>query len=118
MLKVQYKNDSVQGYCTDIRKARRKFTDIAEQIIQTINYINSAETFTDIVCYPPFHFHMLKGDRLGEYALDIGGRTSGYRLIVIPEDAQGKRVDNAIVFGVNVVLVKIVFIQEVSKHYE
>ena len=36
-----------------------------------------------------YHLHPLLGNREGQYALDIAGRASSYRLIIIPLDENG-----------------------------
>ena len=64
-----------------------------------------------------FHLHPLKGDRHGQLALDIDGRNSEYRLIIVPIDTKGYKLlekDINIVYKTT----EIIIIWEVTKHYE
>lgn len=60
----------------------------------------------------PFHFHDLKGNRKGQYAIDVDGRRSGYRIVLKPIDE-----DITDVFSV-AKSVKIILVWEVGNHYE
>lgn len=64
-----------------------------------------------------YHLHPLYGKREGQYALDIAGRKSGYRLVIIPLDANG---DKWIEKDVNIIYkaTEVMIAWEVSKHYE
>lgn len=64
-----------------------------------------------------YHLHPLQGKLAGQYALDIAGRSSGYRLIIIPLDANGnkwKENDINVVYATTTVIIAM----EVSNHYE
>ncbi len=64
-----------------------------------------------------YHLHSLQGDREGQYALDIAGRKAGYRLIIIPLDADGnewKENDVNVVYRAT----ELIIAWEVSNHYE
>lgn len=64
-----------------------------------------------------YHLHPLQGQRKGQYALDIAGRRAGYRLIIIPLDANGnewKESDVSIIYTST----EIIIAWEVSNHYE
>ncbi|PKM70408.1 MAG: hypothetical protein CVU93_02225, partial [Firmicutes bacterium HGW-Firmicutes-18] len=65
---------------------------------------------------PIYHLHPLKRDRKGQFAIDIG-RKLGWRLIIIPEDNEGNEWN---ITDINMVyeLTSIIFVWEVSKHYE
>ena len=59
----------------------------------------------------------LQGKREGQYALDIAGRKSGYRLLIVPVDADGnewKEKDRNVVYNST----KVIIAWEVSNHYE
>lgn len=70
----------------------------------------------DIKNVPIYRLHPLKGDRKGQFAIDIG-RKLGWRLIIIPEDDEGNEWD---ITDINMVyeLTNIILVWEVSKHYE
>ena len=82
-----------------------------------IALLESAENLQDIAAMQIYHLHSLHGDREGQHALDIAGRRAGYRLIIIPLDAEGnewKEKDINIVYQATNVIIA----WEVSNHYE
>ena len=117
-MKIIYKDRKVEDICTNMKKAQKKLGDrISIKLFQAIEYINNSISMKDIIAYQPFHFHDLKGNRNDEFAIDIGGRSSGYRLILEPLDGQLKRFEPCNIDEI-VETVEIVLILEVSKHYE
>ncbi|MBQ0059944.1 MAG: hypothetical protein KBS83_08370 [Lachnospiraceae bacterium] len=75
----------------------------------------NATSLQDIVNYPPFHFHPLKGDRKGEWSIYLG--KTGYRVAMIPCDGDG----NEIIEGDIIAWcksIKVICVTEVSNHYE
>ena len=82
-----------------------------------INLIESADNLKDIDELQIYHLHPLHGQREGQYALDVAGRKAGYRLVIIPLDADGnewKEKDVNIVYKATEVIIAC----EVSNHYE
>jgi proteic killer suppression protein len=82
-----------------------------------INLIESADNLKDIDELQIYHLHPLHGQREGQYALDVAGRKAGYRLVIIPLDADGnewKEKDVNIVYKATEVIIA----WEVSNHYE
>ena len=63
--------------------------NVAEKLHALINLIESSANLQDIAEMQIYHLHPLQGKREGQYALDIAGRRAGYRLIIIPVDADG-----------------------------
>lgn len=91
--------------------------NVAEKLHALINLIVSAQNLNDIAEMHIYHLHPLQGKRDGQYALDIAGRRSGYRLIVIPLDSYGnewKEKDQNIIYCSTEIIVAL----EVSNHYE
>lgn len=82
-----------------------------------INLIESSANLQDIAEMQIYHLHPLQGKREGQYALDIAGRRAGYRLIIIPVDADGNECKEK---DVNIVYksTEIIIAWEVSNHYE
>lgn len=112
-MRIIYKNDSVKKQCTELRRAKKDFSDkVARKLHMLINFIESAENLASVQAFPRYHFHKLKGDRQGQYALDIDGRRSSYRLIVGFHDE-----DEFSIFS-NPSAIEIIMIEEVSNHYE
>ena len=69
----------------------------------------------DIVTYPPFHFHQLKGDRKHEWSIYLG--STGYRVTLIPCDDDGNELRGGDIIE-KCRSIKIVMVTEVSNHYE
>ncbi|EHL18520.1 hypothetical protein HMPREF9630_00245 [Peptoanaerobacter stomatis] len=115
---IIYKDAKTEKLCTNLKEATKKLNkDIAIKLMATINFIQSSSNLKDIISYPPYHFHNLSGKREGEFAIDIGGRKSGYRLILEPLDKNGERFKPCDIDKVTN-SVKIILIVEVSNHYE
>lgn len=82
---IEYRDKDVKEICTNLCTAKKKYPEkIAKKLMRTINFIENAESLQDVIQYQPFHFHNLKGGKKGQYAIDIDGRRSGYRLIIKP----------------------------------
>lgn len=91
--------------------------NIAEKLHGLINLIESATNLKDIADMQIYHLHPLQGKREGKFALDIGGRKSGYRLIIVPLDAAGNEYTDK---DVNIIYkaTELIIAWEVSNHYE
>ena len=86
--------------------------NVAEKLHALINLIESADNLKDI-----YHLHPLQAKREGQYALDVAGRRAGYRLVIIPLDANGNEWKEK---NVNIVYksTEVIIAWEVSNHYE
>lgn len=110
---IEYKDKDVEKICNNLHTAKKKYPEkVAKKLMRAINFIENAESLQDVIQYRPFHFHGLKRDRKGQYAIDIDGRESSYRLILKPINE-----DMTDVYA-NAKSVKIILVWEVSKHYE
>lgn len=111
-MQIQYTNKTVEMQCTSLKRAKKDFSDkIAQKLHKLINFIESADNLASVTAFPTYHFHDLKGNRDGQYALDIDGRHSSYRLIVCFNE------DKETVFS-KMSSIEIIQIEEVSKHYD
>ena len=110
-MQIQYNNKTVEKQCTNFRIAKRDFSDkVAKKLHKLVNFIESADNLASVIAFPTYHFHDLKGDREGEYALDIDGRRGSYRLIACFDE------EKETVFY-DAQSIKIIQIEEVSNHY-
>lgn len=101
-----------------MKKAKKELpSNVAEKLHALINLIESSENLRDIAEMQIYHLHPLQGKREGQYALDIAGRRAGYRLVIIPVDADGNKLKEK---DVNIVYktTEIIIAWEVSNHYE
>lgn len=111
-MQINYDNNKIKKICTDYKFAKKNYREkIAIKLYQAINFIENAETLRSVMEFTPFHFHDLKGDRLGQYAIDIGSRRDGYRLILLFEESKDEVFNNAIN------ITEVIF-KEMGKHYE
>lgn len=115
---ITYKDSKVRERCTNYKLAKKDYNiKVAEALHSTINFIENAETLMDIKNFPPFNLHPLHRDRVGTFAIDLGGRKTGYRLIIRPLDDEGnewKKSDVNAIYKAT----KIMIILEVTNHYE
>lgn len=112
-MNITYKNNKVKKQCTDFGQAKKDFPEkTAKKLFKLVNFIEAADNLNSLINLSNAHFHDLKGNKEGLYAMDIDGRKSSYRLIVSFED-----IDKETVFSKSI-LIKIIKIEEVSKHYE
>lgn len=117
-MKIQYKNDKVKKQCTDIKKAKKDFSEYAENILATINMIEQMPSFKDLLLYPPAHCHPLKGESEAYWTIDVKGRKCSLRMILAPLDENGNIVLPDANFTTNCISLNIILIKEVSNHYE
>lgn len=109
---IKYANNNLSTLCTNLKEAKRKYpSKTAIKLLQTINFIEQASCLKTIIEYRPFRFHKLIGDRNNEYAIDIGPKKDGYRLIVRFDESVTDVFQNSI--EITEMLVK-----EVGNHYE
>ena len=117
-IEIKYKNKKVEKLCTDLKKAKKdQPANVAEKLHALINLIESADNLKDIDELQIYYLHPLQGKREGQYALDVAGRRAGYRLVIIPLDANGnewKEKDVNFVYKATEVIIA----WEVSNHYE
>lgn len=86
-MQIFYDNNKVRKYCTDNKQATKKFGDkTAKRLLKTLLFIEAANSLSDLINYPPFNFHRLKGDKKHLCSIDIEGRKSKWRLYLIPCD--------------------------------
>lgn len=112
-MKIEYRNKKVRKQCTELKQAQRDFgPKIARKLLKLLNFLENAENLKSVINNHIYNFHALKGTRNGEYAMDVDGRRSSYRLIVTFESS---RIDD--VFA-NSIIIQSIEIEEVSKHYE
>lgn len=112
-MKIEYKDEKLKKECTLLRVAKQRLSEkVAKKLIKLINFIDAADNLSSVINNPVYHFHQLKGNRTGFYAMDIDGRRSAERLIVGFDDE-----DRHQIFTQSITIVDI-RIEEVSKHYE
>ena len=96
---VRFSDTVLQRCYQRITDGTRKWGEkTARRYIQRINILYAVKAANELSSFPQLRFHPLKGDRQGEYALDLD---NVWRLVVSFDDD-----------GMTIVTV-----EEVSKHY-
>jgi proteic killer suppression protein len=99
-MEVRFKTRKLQRQYESSAGAERAYgSDVARRYILRINTIKQAKNIDELCALPGLRCHRLKGDRLGQWAVNL---TGFYRLIFTLEGDQ----------------LQIVMIEEVSKHYD
>lgn len=117
---IKYKNTSVEKLCTTEKAAKKFFDNMRyfQDLKSVLNLIEQSPALTDIIAFPQLHFHPTDFYIKNSFGLDISGRRSKYRLIIVPLDD----FDNVVVkddrFFSKCKQIRILRIEEVSKHYE
>jgi len=96
---------------------RLNYKNLANSLLGRINAIENADVIKDIIVMPPFHFHSLRGDMEGFFAIDVNGRRDKWRIILQPLDENEEVFEPCHIDEIATV-VRIVEIKEVSAHYE
>jgi proteic killer suppression protein len=91
-LELRFKDKKLQTLCEKQADARKKLGDLcATKLKRRLADMAAAATVADLPAGRP---HPLKGDRLGQFALDLHG---GWRLVFSPaNDPIPRRADDAI----------------------
>ncbi|KGF10826.1 MAG: hypothetical protein KHZ78_07560 [Peptoniphilus sp. oral taxon 375] len=109
---IIYDNNKIKKTCTNYRFAKKEYREkIADRLFKAINFIENAESLKSVIEFKPFNFHDLTKDRKGQYAIDIGTRRDGYRLILLFNETKDEVFNNAIN------ITEIIF-KEMGNHYE
>ncbi len=113
---IKYRSKTVeQQFCSKYQKKWRYPEPVKEKLKAAENLIEQADSLLDIINYPPFRFHSLKGDRKGEWSIYLG--RTGYRITLVPCDDKGQEIWDGDIIA-HCKIIKIVVITEVSNHYE
>ena len=120
LLQIEYKNEKVKEQCTSVKAAKKLFggdAALTTSLLARINALKNADTLRDIIVQSRFHFHSLQGNMDGYFAIDVKTRREPWRIILQPLD-DNKQPYNPCNIDEISGSVRIVEIEEVSKHYE
>lgn len=116
-IEIKYRDHRVERLCTDYRQAKKELNvRVADKLYSLLDTLKMGNNLQEIFDLKMYYLHPLKGNREGEFALDLGRRT-GYRLVIVPLDDHGNRWE---VFDLKKVFcsTRIVLVWEVTNHYE
>lgn len=91
-MEIRFKNKKLRDTCEKQVNAKKLLGDIgARKLFARLSDLQAATRVTDLFSGNP---HPLKGDRLGQFALDLAG---GWRLVFEPaHDPTPKKTDDSI----------------------
>ena len=123
-MELEYASEKVKLQCTSVKAANKLFggnVALTHSLLARINALERAENIKDIIVQPVFRFHGLKnkkGRNLdGYFAIDVKTIRDSWRIILQPLN-ENKEPYNPCNIDEISNKVKIVEIEEVSKHYE
>ena len=123
-MELIYATAKVEQQCTSVKAAKKLFGGdavLVRSLLARINALREAETIKDIIVQPAFRFHDLKNkkgkDLEGYFAIDVKTKKEAWRIILQPLNEE-KEPYNPCNIDELAVIVRIVEITEVSKHYE
>lgn len=123
-MELEYASDKVRQQCTSAKMAKKLFggdTVLTTSLLARVHALESADTIKDIIVQPTFHFHKLvnkRGNNLeGYFAIDVKSRKEPWRIIIQLLDADKRPYEPCNIDEI-AEIVRIVEIEEVSKHYE
>ena len=69
---IQYRNNKIKKICTNNSAARKQYGQrMADLVQQRIQEIEASETVEEMIQYHIGRCHPLKGNRQGQYAVDL-----------------------------------------------
>lgn len=78
-MKITYKNKKIEKVCTNAYEAEKQYgSEMAEKIHQCIDKIQAFNTVEELIRFHIRRCHPLKGNRKGQYAMDL---VHPYRLV-------------------------------------
>lgn len=79
-MKIKYRTNKLRKCCTDLSIANKQYgKDIAIKLKMRLMELEAADNFEFLIINKMGNCHMLKGDRLGQYAMNLA---QPYRLIL------------------------------------
>lgn len=117
-MKIIYDNTNAKKQCECYKEAKKCFSKVvAEKLHSTIEFLKNAENLLDVYYVPTYKLHPLKGDKRGNFAIDLGRRL-GYRLLITPLDENHNIRNTTDNIQEMYKSTSVIIVLEVSNHYE
>src|SRR4030042_3847401 len=81
-MKISYKSNKLEKRLTEAKEIQKAFGTMAKKVNQRMMELRAASNLEVMKTIPAANCHELKGDRQGEFAVDISGN---FRLIFKPD---------------------------------
>ena len=74
-MEIRFRTRRLERCFIEASRAVREWgPDVGRRYVQRVNVIMQARGLDDLANTPPLHFHMLTGDRAGQYAMRLTGQ--------------------------------------------
>ena len=70
-MNIDYKNNKIRKVLSDAREMQKAFGNLAKKVSQRMEQLRAAPTLANMQMYQAARCHELKGERKGEWAIDI-----------------------------------------------
>lgn len=116
LMKILYKDKKVEKLCTDIKYSKQQLgNEVSIKLFSLINLLSNSKNLMDILAFPQYHLHKLKGNKDGIYSMYLGRKT-GFRMEIIPLDDNEQEILN---YEMNIYAIAVCLrVERISKHYE
>jgi plasmid maintenance system killer protein len=81
-VKISFKSTKLARSLTDAKEIQKAFGTMAKKVNQRMKEISASANLEVLKSLPAANCHELKGDRKGEFAVDISGN---YRIVFVPD---------------------------------
>lgn len=122
---ILFASEKVRKQCTDMKTASKLFGGdkiMVRSLFARMNSLQNAETLKDIIVQPQFRFHKLHNRKErgleGYFAIDIKTVREPWRLILQPLDKDEHPYERSCSIDEIAGIIRIILIEEVSRHYE
>ena len=81
-MKITFKSNKLEKQLTEAKEMQKAFGTMAKKVNQRMQELIYSQNLEILKTIPAANCHELKGDRKGEFAVDISGN---FRIIFIPD---------------------------------
>jgi plasmid maintenance system killer protein len=81
-VKISFKSNKLARSLTEAKEIQKAFGVMSKKVNQRMKEISASDNLEVLKTLPAANCHELKGDRKGEFAVDISGN---YRIVFIPD---------------------------------
>jgi len=104
---VTYKNRKLERSLTDDSLLVKKYGDRAKKVKQRLTLLKTAPTLFDISRLPPTRLHQYKGERKGEWSIDIKDNWRIiFEIISIESDISNKSVNKNEINAIKIISIE------------
>jgi plasmid maintenance system killer protein len=104
-MKIEFSSNKLKRQMSSATEIKRAFGVNAKRVQQRLDEMESAANLAVLQKLPAANCHPLRGDRLGEWAVDISGN---FRIIFVPDHETVPKRENGEVETINITDIKII----------